>query len=160
LFLRCHTALRNTRKSTEHNLDLAFNSLDARREACVAYIKSQAPRMPPPRPRVAQLDCLRGSEREIPTTKRRKAHKACPEDRQGTTLVLVARHEILMFPFERIRDVDRPAGRSEPSFYGSWLDMAESKLGVLGSLDPRVRKLLGSSPKKAGRRTEVQREAH
>ena len=32
-----------------------------------------------------------------------------PEDRQGTTLVLVARHEILMFPFERIRDVDRPA---------------------------------------------------
>ena len=42
------------------------------------------------------------------TTKRRKAHK-CPEDRQGITLVLVARHEILMFPFERIRDVDRPA---------------------------------------------------
>jgi hypothetical protein len=40
---------------------------------------------------------------------RRKAHKACPEDRQGITLVLVARHEILMFPFERIRDVDRPA---------------------------------------------------
>jgi hypothetical protein len=38
-----------------------------------------------------------------------KAHKPCPEDRQGTTLVLVARHEILMFPFERIRDVDRPA---------------------------------------------------
>jgi hypothetical protein len=103
------TALRNTRKSTEHNLDLAFNSIDAQREACVTYIKSQAPRMPPPRPRVAQLDCLRGSEREIPTTKRRKAHKACPEDRQGTTLVLVARHEILMFPFERIRDVDRPA---------------------------------------------------
>jgi len=101
--------LRNTRKSTEHNLDLAFNSLDAQREACVAYIKSQAPRMPPPRPRVAQLDCLRGSEREIPTTKRRKAHKACPEDRQGTTLVLVARHEILMFPFKRIRNVDRPA---------------------------------------------------
>jgi hypothetical protein len=31
------------------------------------------------------------------------------EDRQGTTLVLVARHEISMFPFERIRDVDRPA---------------------------------------------------
>src|SRR5271170_2314625 len=28
-----------TRKSTEHNLDLAFNSLDAQREACV---KSQA----------------------------------------------------------------------------------------------------------------------
>ena len=32
-----------TRKSTEHNLDLAFNSLDAQREACEAYIKSQAP---------------------------------------------------------------------------------------------------------------------
>jgi DNA invertase Pin-like site-specific DNA recombinase len=31
-----------TRKSTEHNLDLAFNSLDAQREACEACIKSQA----------------------------------------------------------------------------------------------------------------------
>ncbi len=31
-----------TRKSTEHNLDLAFTSLDAQREACQAYIKSQA----------------------------------------------------------------------------------------------------------------------
>ena len=31
-----------TRKSTEHNLDLAFTSLDAQREACKAYIKSQA----------------------------------------------------------------------------------------------------------------------
>jgi DNA invertase Pin-like site-specific DNA recombinase len=31
-----------TRKSTEHNLDLEFNSLDAQREACQAYIKSQA----------------------------------------------------------------------------------------------------------------------
>jgi site-specific DNA recombinase len=31
-----------TRKSTEHNLDLAFNSLDAQREACEAYVKSQA----------------------------------------------------------------------------------------------------------------------
>jgi site-specific DNA recombinase len=27
-----------TRKSTEHNLDLEFNSLDAQREACEAYI--------------------------------------------------------------------------------------------------------------------------
>src|SRR5260370_27078321 len=33
-----------TRKSTEHNLDLAFNSLDAQREACEAYIRSQAHR--------------------------------------------------------------------------------------------------------------------
>jgi site-specific DNA recombinase len=32
-----------TRKSTEYNLELAFNSLDAQREACEAYIKSQAP---------------------------------------------------------------------------------------------------------------------
>ena len=32
----------DTRKSTEHNLDLEFNSLDAQREACEAYIKSQA----------------------------------------------------------------------------------------------------------------------
>jgi DNA invertase Pin-like site-specific DNA recombinase len=31
-----------TRKSTEYNLDLAFTSLDAQREACEAYIKSQA----------------------------------------------------------------------------------------------------------------------
>lgn len=31
-----------TRKSTDHKLDLAFNSLDAQREACEAYIKSQA----------------------------------------------------------------------------------------------------------------------
>jgi site-specific DNA recombinase len=38
-FLRCAIY---TRKSTEHNLDLAFTSLDAQREACEAYIKSQA----------------------------------------------------------------------------------------------------------------------
>jgi len=31
-----------TRKSTEHGLGLEFNSLDAQREACEAYIKSQA----------------------------------------------------------------------------------------------------------------------
>ena len=31
-----------TRKSTEHGLELDFNSLDAQREACEAYIKSQA----------------------------------------------------------------------------------------------------------------------
>jgi site-specific DNA recombinase len=31
-----------TRKSTEHDLDLAFNSPDVQREACEAYIKSQA----------------------------------------------------------------------------------------------------------------------
>ena len=31
-----------TGKSTEHNLDLEFNSLDAQREACEAYIRSQA----------------------------------------------------------------------------------------------------------------------
>lgn len=30
-----------TRKSTEHGLELEFNSLDAQREACGAYIKSQ-----------------------------------------------------------------------------------------------------------------------
>ena len=28
-----------TRKSTEHNLDLAFTSLDAQREACEAYMR-------------------------------------------------------------------------------------------------------------------------
>src|SRR5881392_4067293 len=31
-----------TRKSTDYKLELAFNSLDAQREACEAYIKSQA----------------------------------------------------------------------------------------------------------------------
>jgi DNA invertase Pin-like site-specific DNA recombinase len=31
-----------TRKSTEHGLELEFNSLDAQRQACEAYIKSQA----------------------------------------------------------------------------------------------------------------------
>src|SRR5262245_38659055 len=31
-----------TRKSTDHGLELDFNSLDAQREACEAYIKSQA----------------------------------------------------------------------------------------------------------------------
>lgn len=31
-----------TRKSTEHGLELEFNSLDAQREACAAYVKSQA----------------------------------------------------------------------------------------------------------------------
>jgi site-specific DNA recombinase len=33
-----------TRKSTEHGLELEFSSLDAQREACEAYIKSQASR--------------------------------------------------------------------------------------------------------------------
>ena len=31
-----------TRKSTEHGLELEFNSLDAQRDACESYIKSQA----------------------------------------------------------------------------------------------------------------------
>jgi DNA invertase Pin-like site-specific DNA recombinase len=31
-----------TRKSTEHGLEQEFNSLDAQREACEAYIRSQA----------------------------------------------------------------------------------------------------------------------
>src|SRR6267142_150653 len=31
-----------TRKSSEEGLDQAFNSLDAQREACEAYVKSQA----------------------------------------------------------------------------------------------------------------------
>lgn len=31
-----------TRKSTEHGLELEFNSFDAQREACEAYVKSQA----------------------------------------------------------------------------------------------------------------------
>src|SRR5260370_1758695 len=31
-----------TRKSTEHGLELEFNSLDAQRDACEAYVKSQS----------------------------------------------------------------------------------------------------------------------
>ena len=31
-----------TRKSSEEGLDQAFNSLDAQREACAAYVASQA----------------------------------------------------------------------------------------------------------------------
>ena len=38
---RLHCAL-YTRKSTEEGLEQAFNSLDAQREACAAYVKSQA----------------------------------------------------------------------------------------------------------------------
>jgi DNA invertase Pin-like site-specific DNA recombinase len=38
---RMHCAI-YTRKSTEHGIELEFNSLDAQREACEAYIKSQA----------------------------------------------------------------------------------------------------------------------
>jgi len=51
-------------------------------------------------------------------------------------------------PRHHARDVDRPARQERAAFYGCWLDMAESELGVLGS--PRVRKVLGSSSKKAG----------
>jgi site-specific DNA recombinase len=39
---KCARCAIYTRKSTEYNLELAFNSLDAQREACEAYIKSQA----------------------------------------------------------------------------------------------------------------------
>jgi site-specific DNA recombinase len=39
LFVRCAIY---TRKSTEHGLELEFNSLDAQRDACEAYIKSHA----------------------------------------------------------------------------------------------------------------------
>jgi site-specific DNA recombinase len=38
---KCTRCAIYTRKSTEHNLDLEFNSLHAQREACEAYIKSQ-----------------------------------------------------------------------------------------------------------------------
>ena len=41
-----------TRKSTEHGLEQEFNSLDAQREACEAYIKSQARRAGRPCPSI------------------------------------------------------------------------------------------------------------
>src|ERR1700759_4449007 len=44
--MACNSKLRRcaiyTRNYTEHGLELEFNSLDAQREACEAYIKSQA----------------------------------------------------------------------------------------------------------------------
>src|SRR5919201_441593 len=40
--VKCLRCAIYTRKSSEHNLDVAFTSLDAQREACEAYIKSQA----------------------------------------------------------------------------------------------------------------------
>ena len=40
--VKCLRCAIYTRKSSDHNLDLTFTSLDAQREACEAYIKSQA----------------------------------------------------------------------------------------------------------------------
>jgi hypothetical protein len=60
-----------TRKSTEHNLDLEFNSLDAQREACEAYIKSQAHEgwrlLPPHRARAL---CFSGGAEQRATDER------------------------------------------------------------------------------------------
>ena len=36
------------RKSTEEGLDMEFNSLDAQREACEAYVQARRPRAGPP----------------------------------------------------------------------------------------------------------------
>src|ERR1700730_11067980 len=48
-----------TRKSTEHNLDLEFNTLDAQREACEAYIKSEPSHRRPPWHNVRTTNPLR-----------------------------------------------------------------------------------------------------
>ena len=58
-----------TRKSTEHNLDLAFNSLDAQREACEAYIKSQAHEGWRPLPERYDDGGLSGASLECPARK-------------------------------------------------------------------------------------------
>src|SRR6266403_1002314 len=44
-----------TRKSTEHGLDLEFNSLDAQRDACEAYIKSQTSQVGRPSPSIMTI---------------------------------------------------------------------------------------------------------
>jgi site-specific DNA recombinase len=41
-----------TRKSTEHGLELEFNSLDAQRDACEAYIKARPHRGGKPCPSI------------------------------------------------------------------------------------------------------------
>ena len=55
---RLHCAL-YTRKSTEEGLEQAFNSLDAQREACAAYVKSQASERETATMRAAILGAIR-----------------------------------------------------------------------------------------------------
>jgi site-specific DNA recombinase len=59
-----------TRKSTEHGLELEFNSLDAQREACEAYIKSQASQGWKPLPQRYDDPAFSGGNLERPALKR------------------------------------------------------------------------------------------
>jgi hypothetical protein len=71
-----------TRKSTEHNLDLAFNSLDAQREACEAYIASRRRSRPSPSrlPSAGPLSPWRSSSARFGRAsphRARRAHRRC-----------------------------------------------------------------------------------
>src|SRR6201999_3010994 len=59
-----------TRKSTEHGLDQEFNSLDAQREACEAYIKSQASQGWKALPQQFDYPAYSGGNLERPALKR------------------------------------------------------------------------------------------
>jgi len=59
-----------TRKSTEHGLELEFNSLDAQREACEAYIKSQASQGWKALPQLYDDPAFSGGNLERPALKR------------------------------------------------------------------------------------------
>ena len=59
-----------TRKSTEHGLELEFNSLDAQREACESYIKSQASEGWGPIPKHYDDPAYSGGDMERPALQR------------------------------------------------------------------------------------------
>ena len=59
-----------TRKSTEHGLELEFNSLDAQRDACEAYIKSQASQGWKALPQLYDDPAYSGGNLERPALKR------------------------------------------------------------------------------------------
>jgi hypothetical protein len=82
-----------TRKSTDEGLEQAFNSLDAQREACAAFVLSQKhegwtvlPALPEPEPSVTsgRPEALRGRRRrgyvEAPKLGLRKDSKQYPSD--------------------------------------------------------------------------------
>jgi site-specific DNA recombinase len=59
-----------TRKSTEHGLEQEFNSLDAQRDACEAYIRSQASQGWRPLPQHYDDPALSGGNLDRPALKK------------------------------------------------------------------------------------------